>query len=223
MGRKKAVALVSGGLDSAVAAAVAKSKGYDIIGLTFDYGQMHSKEVKCAIAVGKSLGAKEHVVLKLDMGRIGGSALTEKGAEVPEFDGRKGIPATYVPARNLIFLSIAVSLAEARGAGAVFIGATAIDYSGYPDCRKEFLDSFEKTAALGTKRGVEGRKIKVVAPLVGLTKAQIVRKGLALGVDFSETWSCYRGEKKACGKCASCQYRLKGFYEAGERDPVPYG
>ncbi|MBI5000688.1 MAG: 7-cyano-7-deazaguanine synthase QueC [Euryarchaeota archaeon] len=198
MGRKKAVALISGGLDSA-------------------------KEVRCAHAVGKSLGVKEHVTLALDMARIGGSALTEKGANVPDFEGKKGIPATYVPARNMIFLSIAVSLAEARGADAVFIGATAIDYSGYPDCRKEFLESFEKTAALGTKRGIEGKKIRIIAPLVALSKAQIVRKGLALGVDFSKTWSCYRGGKKACGKCASCQYRLKGFYEAGERDPVPYG
>ena len=215
----KAVCLVSGGMDSCVAAFVAKREGYTIYALTFNYGQRNRKEIECAKEIAKVLEAKEHLIINADLRSIGGSALTDD-IEVPE-KGEK-IPPTYVPARNTIFLAYALAYAEARNADAIFIGANAIDYSGYPDCRKEYIEAMQRVADVGTKRGTEGRPIKIVAPLINLSKAQIVKKGAEMGVPFEKTWSCYRETEKACGRCDSCRLRLKGFKEAGIKDPIEY-
>jgi 7-cyano-7-deazaguanine synthase len=218
---KKAVVLLSGGLDSATTLAYAVSKGFDCHAITFDYGQRHKVEIKAAKKVAKALGATRHLVIKIDLRKFGGSALT---SEIPVPKGRsakkigKGIPATYVPARNTVFLSLALALAEAAGAHDIFIGVNALDYSGYPDCRPEFIRAFEKAANLGTKAGAEGEKFKIHAPLIKMTKAEIVKLGRKLGVDFDMTHSCYdpSPDGTPCGKCDSCLLREKGFKEAGE-------
>ncbi len=219
---KRAVCLLSGGMDSAVAAAMAVSKGYEIYALSFDYGQRHRKELACAEMIAGSLKAKEHRILKIGLDVFGGSALTAD-IDVPVGGKNAGdIPVTYVPARNTIMLSYALAYSEVIGADAIFIGANCIDYSGYPDCRPEYFRKFQEMADLATKAGVRGRKIKIETPLIDLDKAGIVRKGLELGVPFKDTWSCYKGGEKACGVCDSCRLRLKGFESAGLKDPVAY-
>jgi len=223
----KAVVLVSGGLDSATALAVACSEGYDCHALSFDYGQRHVRELDSARAVAASLGVQHHLVLRLDLRKIGGSALT---ADIAVPKGRsaeaigEGIPITYVPARNTIFLSHALAWAEVLGAQDLFLGVNVLDASGYPDCRPEFVAAFEHLANVATRAGVEGgSRFRVRAPLIALDKAGIIRRGLALGVDFALTWSCYGPEPdgRACGLCDACQLRKKGFTEAGLTDPVP--
>ncbi len=217
----KAVVLLSGGLDSATTLAYAVSKGYECHAVTFDYGQRHRFEIKAARKVAKTLGAKEHLVIKIDLRKFGGSALTSD-ISVPKGRSAKkigtGIPVTYVPARNTVFLSLALAFAESRGAHDIFIGVNALDYSGYPDCRPEFIRAFERTANLATKAGVEGAKFKIHAPLIKMTKAEIVKLGRKLGVDYSLTHSCYdpAPDGTPCGKCDSCILREKGFREAGE-------
>jgi 7-cyano-7-deazaguanine synthase len=225
---KKAVVLLSGGVDSSTAAAIARSAGFSpLYALSFLYGQRHSRELDSARAVSRSLGLEKHLVIKFDLGEIGGSALT--GAfEVPKGDiPRTGeIPVTYVPARNTIFLSFALSWAEVLGAPDIFIGANINDYSGYPDCRPEYLRAFENMANLATKISVEGKfKFKINAPLIKMTKAEIIKKGAALGLDYGLTWSCYDPlpEGKPCLRCDSCLYRAKGFKEAGMEDPLLKG
>ncbi len=226
MAYKKAVCLISGGLDSTVAAAYAKSRGYEIYALTIIYGQKHEKEIESAKKIAKHLGAKEHKIIEVPLNKIGGSALTDKDIEIPERRGPEEIgeeiPPTYVPGRNIIFISIAASYAEVIGAEAIFLGVNAIDYSGYPDCRPEFIQAMEEAIRLGMKTGVEGRPIKIETPLIKLTKAEIVKLGHELGAPLHLTWSCYRGGEKACGKCDSCILRLKGFLEAGIPDPIEY-
>jgi len=221
--RPPAVCLLSGGLDSATAAAIARSRGFEVYALSFDYGQRHRRELDAARAVARSLGAARHVVLGFDLRLWGGSALTS-GIELPS--GRspeemsREIPVTYVPARNIIFLSFALAWAETLDARHIFIGANQLDYSGYPDCREEFLRAFERMAAVGTKAGVEGRPVRIEAPLVHMSKADIIREGARLGVDFGLTWSCYGGGERPCGECDSCILREKGFREAGLSDPL---
>ena len=224
---KHAVVLLSGGLDSATALAIAIANGYETHALSFDYGQRHVREVEAARRVAKALGATEHRVAKIDLRLFGGSALTN-GADVPksrsEDEIARGIPPTYVPARNTIFLAYALGWAEVLDAGHIFIGVNAIDYSGYPDCRPEFIAMFEMLANIGTKAGVEGRRFQIHAPLVKFSKAQIIGKATELNVDLSLTHSCYdpTTEGLACGECDSCQLRVKGFREAGLTDPIKY-
>ena len=225
---KKAVVLSSGGLDSTTVMALARSEGYALYSLSFRYGQRHALELEAAQRVALALGAKEHLVIQIDLGKIGGSALTEN-MEVPkgrdELELLEEIPVTYVPARNTIFLSLALAWAEVLGAADIFIGVNALDYSGYPDCRPEYIEAFERLANLATKAGVEGKiKFRIQAPLIRLTKAEIIRKGLALGVDYSLTHSCYdpAPDGRACGQCDSCLLRKKGFREAGIPDPTHY-
>lgn len=223
---KKAVVLLSGGLDSSTTAAIAKSEGYELYAVTFDYGQRHSRELESAIAVAEHLGVKDHITIAFDMRGIGGSALTDNidvptGRSTEEMS--EEIPVTYVPARNTIFLSFALAYAETVDAEDIFIGVSQVDYSGYPDCRSEFIEAFEKTANLATKAGVEGKsKFRIRTPLIDLTKAQTIQKGLELGIDYSLTWSCYQGGERACGKCDSCLLRLAGFRDAGASDPLEY-
>lgn len=223
---KRAVVLLSGGLDSTVASAMAKERGFEVHAVSFDYGQRHKRELESAKAVAAALGARSHSVLKVPVGDYGGSALTDAKLAVPTGRDEKAmgadIPVTYVPARNIVFLSLALGVAEVKDADAIFIGANALDYSGYPDCRPEFFDAFEEMARRGTKRGVEGRPVKIEVPLQRMTKADIVREGLRLGAPLGLTWSCYQGGDVACGECDSCVLRLKGFREAGATDPVPY-
>lgn len=217
-----AVVLLSGGLDSTVCAAVARRDGARrLLAVTVDYGQRHRVELERAAAVAGAFGA-EHLVVGVDMGRWGGSALTDPTVDVPGAADAPGgaIPVTYVPARNLVFLSLAVGIAEVEAAGAVYLGVNALDYSGYPDCRPEFVDAFRAAAALALKRGVEGDPVDVRTPLVHRTKAEIVRLGLELGAPLELTWSCYRGGPAPCGDCDACALRAKGFAEAGERDPA---
>ena len=220
---KKAVILVSGGLDSTTVVAMAKSQGYDCYTLSFDYGQRHRSELEAAYRVSKLMAVLEHKVVKLDLGTIGGSALTDKAIDIPE-EETTGIPVTYVPARNTVFLSIALGWAEVLGANDIFLGVNAVDYSGYPDCRPEYISAFETVANLATKSGVEGQKLHIHAPLIDMTKAQIVHGGLALGVDYSQTVSCYQAdsEGRACGRCESCRLRKQGFEQAGVEDPTRY-
>ena len=224
---KHAVVLLSGGLDSATALAIARSWGYENYALSFDYGQRHSRELEAAKKIAKSLGTKEHRIIKIDNQLFGGSALTD-GVDVPKSHSEKeigsGIPVTYVPARNTIFLAHALAWAETIPAGHIFIGANAIDYSGYPDCRPEFIALFETLANVGTKAGAEGARIQIHAPLIKLSKAEIIRKAVELNVDLSLTHSCYdpTPDGRACGECDSCQLRLKGFREAGVTDPIKY-
>jgi len=224
---KHAVVLLSGGLDSAATLAIARSQGYEVYTLSFDYGQRHRQELEAAKKVAKSLGAKEHRTVKIDNQIFGGSALTND-VDVPKSRSEEeigsGIPITYVPARNTIFLAHALAWAETIPAGHIFIGANAIDYSGYPDCRPEFIALFETLANVATKTGAEGARIQIHAPLIKLSKAEIVRKAVELDVDLSLTHSCYdpTPDGRACGKCDSCQLRLKGFREAGVTDPIKY-
>jgi 7-cyano-7-deazaguanine synthase len=225
-GPKKAIVLLSGGLDSATAAAVAKDQGYELYGLTVSYGQRHIKEVAAAKAIGKALGLRDHFFSEIVLGKDGSALLDEESA-VPQDRKddqiRSGeIPSTYVPARNIILLSIAAYWAEVVGAEAIFTGFNVIDYSGYPDCSKEFVAQFERTLKVGTKAGREGRPPKVIAPLLALDKAGIIKLGTRLKVPYNLTWSCYKGGKKACGRCDSCRLRLKGFKEVGMVDPIDY-
>ncbi len=223
---ERAVVLLSGGMDSATALAIALSEGFDVLALTFDYGQRHRKEVQAAKRVAKHFRVRDHQIVKLDLTGIGGSALTSRTIDVPERRSMReigqGIPPTYVPARNTILLGYALATAEAADAKAIYIAANSIDSSGYPDCRPEYYRAFQEVARLGTKRGVEGNAIEIRTPVIRMTKADIVRKGTELRVPFELTWSCYHGRAKACGVCDSCQLRLKGFREAGVPDPVPY-
>lgn len=226
--QKKAVVLLSGGLDSTTALAIARKEGYEVHALSFRYGQRHAVELESAARAARALGAKEHLIVDIDLRSIGGSALTDE-IEVPkqrsEQEIGSGIPVTYVPARNTIFLSFALAWAEALDAEDIFIGVNAIDYSGYPDCRPEYIEAFERMANLATKAGVEGRqKLRIHTPLARLTKAEIIKTGLDLGVDYSMTHSCYdpAAGGAACGKCDSCLLRLKGFAQAGAQDPLPY-
>ena len=227
MAGPRAVVLLSGGLDSATALAVARGEGFECYALSFDYGQRHDRELESARRVAGALGARQHLVLRLDLRAIGGSALTADIA-VPksrsESEMSAGVPVTYVPARNTIFLSHALAWAEVLESSDIFIGVNALDYSGYPDCRPEYIEAFERMANLATRAGVEGRmRLRIHTPLIDLSKAQIVRRGTELGVDFGLTWSCYEPQPdgRACGRCDSCLLRRKGFSEAGLRDPVP--
>ncbi|MBU0992339.1 MAG: 7-cyano-7-deazaguanine synthase QueC [Proteobacteria bacterium] len=226
--RKKAVVLSSGGLDSTTAMAVAKNEGFDIFSLSFFYGQRHHHELKAAERVAAFFNVKKHLVIHTDLNKIGGSALTDD-IDVPKSDDsvikNEGIPVTYVPARNTIFLAYGMAWAEVLNASDIFIGVNAVDYSGYPDCRKEFIDAFEKMARLATKTGVEGTTaLSIRTPLISLTKAEIIKLGTWLGVDYQITHSCYDPSEKglACGRCDSCILRRKGFMVAGVKDPTPY-
>lgn len=228
MARANAVILLSGGVDSATAAAIAKQQGFDLHALSFRYGQRHERELASAQQVAAFLQAKAHQILSFDLRAIGGSALTDDIA-VPkgrsEAEMGKGIPVTYVPARNTIFLSFALALAERIEAQDIFFGANQLDYSGYPDCREEYIQAFERMANLATKAGVEGKsRLTIHTPLLKMSKAAIIKTGLTLGLDYALTWSCYdpRSDDRACGRCDSCQLRLKGFAEAGVIDPIPY-
>ena len=225
---KKAIVLSSGGIDSTTAMAIARAEGYEIYSLTFDYGQRHAAELQAAKRIAEAVGVKEHLILDLDLRKIGGSALTDaiavpKGRRAQEI--RQAIPITYVPARNTIFLSYALAWAERLEAKDIFIGVNAVDYSGYPDCRPKYISAFERMANLALKAAVEGRmKIRIHTPLINMTKAEIILKGLQLGVDYGLTHSCYdpSAEGKACGECDACLIRKKGFEEAGVPDPTVY-
>lgn len=223
MNDKKAVILLSGGLDSATVIALAKAQGYGCYSMSFDYGQRHRAELQAAERVARQLGVIEHKVIGLNLNGIGGSALTDSSIDVPEAPS-EGIPVTYVPARNTVFLSLALGWAEVLGARDIFIGVNAVDYSGYPDCRPEFVEAFEQMANLATKAGVEGDGFRIQAPLQFLSKAQIIQAGVAQGVDYSLTVSCYQADDdgRACGKCDSCRLRSEGFSAAGISDPTRY-
>ena len=223
MKTKKAVILVSGGLDSATVLAYAKDQGYECYGLSFDYGQRHNSELTAASQLAEEYDVVEHKIMPLGMGELGGSALTDSNIDVPTEES-EGIPITYVPARNTVFLSIALGWAEVIGALDIFIGVNAVDYSGYPDCRPEFIEAFEKLANLATKVGVEEGGIKIHTPLINITKAEIIELGSSLGVDYSKTVSCYQADSKgkACGVCESCSLRKQGFKEASIKDPTHY-
>jgi 7-cyano-7-deazaguanine synthase len=224
---KRAVVLLSGGIDSSTTLAIAIAHGYEAYVLSFDYGQRHQIEIEAASRVADSLGAKEHRLAKIDLRVFGGSALTAD-VDVPkhrlEEEIAHGIPVTYVPARNTIFLAYALAWGEVIPAGDIFLGVNAIDYSGYPDCRPEFIEAFEKLANVGTKAGVEGRRFEIHTPLIKFSKAEIIRKAVELGINLSLTHSCYdpTPDRRACGKCDSCLLRLKGFREAGMDDPIRY-
>ncbi len=221
---KKAVVLLSGGLDSSTVLAMAKKEGFQLYALTILYGQRHDREIKSAEDIAGSVGVEEHRIMKLPNGLFSGSSLTYD-SDVPTdriVSEMEGIPNTYVPARNLVFLSMAVSWAEAIDADAVFIGVTAMDYSGYPDCRLEFIEAFDKAQSLATKRGVLGKPIDIRTPIIDMSKADIIRKGIDLGIDYGLTWSCYTGGEKACGRCDTCLFRSNGFKEVGMDDPLEY-
>lgn len=222
---KKAVVLLSGGLDSATVLAIAKSKGYECHTISFDYGQRHRAELEAAELLSKQLGALSHRVVNVDMSQIGGSALTDTSIDVPTSGVDKDqIPVTYVPARNTVFMSYALALAEVIGADDLFIGVNAVDYSGYPDCRPEYIAAFEAMANLATKVGVEGQHLSIQTPLIDLTKAEIIQAGTQLGVDYALTVSCYQADSsgQACGVCDSCRLRKQGFADAGVTDPTRY-
>jgi 7-cyano-7-deazaguanine synthase len=220
---KRAVILLSGGLDSVTVLAMAKSQGFDCYTLSFNYGQRHDSELVASAQLSKLYGAIEHKVINIDLRSIGGSALTDDNFAVPEQE-QQGIPITYVPARNTIFLSIALGWAEVLSAQAIYVGVNAVDYSGYPDCRPNFIAAFETLANLATKTGVEGHKLSIHAPLINMSKADIILQGTKLGVDYSQTVSCYQAdnEGKACGRCDSCRLRRQGFEQAGIVDPTQY-
>ncbi|OUR71470.1 7-cyano-7-deazaguanine synthase QueC [Methylophaga sp. 41_12_T18] len=220
---KRAVILLSGGLDSVTVLAIAKQQGFECYTLSFNYGQRHNSELTAAAKLSKQHGAVEHKVIDIDLAAIGGSALTDNELAVPE-QHQQGIPITYVPARNTVFLSIALGWAEVLSAQAIFVGVNAVDYSGYPDCRPEFIAAFERLANLATKAGVEGQKLTVHAPLIKMTKAEIIQQGTALDVDYSQTISCYQADDdgRACGCCDSCRFRKQGFEQAALTDPTRY-
>lgn len=223
---QRAVCLISGGIDSCVTAFLAEKEGYEIYALSFDYGQRHKREIECAKNIASAVKAKNHIVFDIDLHKFGGSSLVDESFSLPKNhdleDIGRSIPSTYVPARNTVFLSIGLAYAEVADADALFIGTTATDYAGYPDCRPEYIKAFQKMADLATRRGVDGKPINIKAPLLYLTKAEIIKEGLGLGAPLEKTWSCYQGGEKACGRCDSCLLRLKGFEEAGARDPVEY-
>lgn len=222
MTEKRAVVLLSGGLDSATVLAIAQSQGFGCYTLSFDYGQRHSAELQAAQRLADNMGAVEHKVVNIDLRSIGGSALTAD-IDVPE-QHAEGIPVTYVPARNTVFLSIALGWAEVLAADAIFVGVNAVDYSGYPDCRPDYIKAFETMANLATKRGVEGHHLHIHAPLMRLSKAEIIQQGTQLGVHYSQTISCYQADTlgRACGRCDSCRFRQQGFNDAGIYDPTLY-
>lgn len=225
----RAVVLLSGGLDSATTLAVAREQGFDCYALSFAYGQRHRAELEAAARVARAQGAIEHRVIEIPIGELGGSALTDARIAVPVSEGAArgaagGIPVTYVPARNTVFLSLALAWAEVLDAQAIFIGANSIDYSGYPDCRPEFIAAFQALARLATKQAVEGRAVRIEAPLIDMSKADIIRRGVSLGVDYAVTVSCYSADEqgRACGLCDSCRFRREGFRAAGLPDPTRY-
>jgi 7-cyano-7-deazaguanine synthase len=222
--RRPAVVLVSGGLDSATCLAIAREQGHDCCALSFSYGQRHAAELAAAARVAAALGALEHRVMRIDLAAFGGSALTDPAIEVPE-GPTAGVPVTYVPARNTVFLALALAWAEVLGAEDIFIGVNAVDYSGYPDCRPAFIEAFERVANLATRAGVEGgARLRIRAPLVSLSKAGIIRRGAELGVDYALTVSCYQADEagQACGRCDACRLRREGFTAAGIADPTRY-
>jgi len=220
----KAVILLSGGLDSTTCLGIAKSQNFECYTLSLDYGQRHNFELKAAKKIAVYFNVKEHRVIKINIGELGGSALTDKNIAIPNYQDSNEIPVTYVPARNTIFLSIALGWAEILGADDIFIGVSAIDYSGYPDCRPEFIKAFQNLANLATKMGIKGNSIRINTPLINLSKAETIKLGQSLGIDYSETITCYQVDEqgRACGKCDSCVLRIKGFKEAGVIDPTQY-
>ena len=220
---KRAVVLLSGGLDSVTALAMAREQGFECYTLSFNYGQRHHAELNAAKMLSSQNGAVVHKIIDIDLSAIGGSALTDQTIDVPEHY-EEGIPVTYVPARNTVFLSIALGWAEVLSAQAIFVGVNAVDYSGYPDCRPEFVAAFEQLANVATKAGVEGQKLTVHAPLMTMTKADIIQQGTRLGIDYGQTISCYQADAdgRACGKCDSCRFRQQGFEQAGLDDPTRY-
>jgi 7-cyano-7-deazaguanine synthase len=220
---RRAIVLLSGGLDSSTVLAMARARGFECHALSVHYGQRHSAELQAAQQIARALGARDHRVMGVDLAGIGGSALTDPAMAVPESPAA-GIPATYVPARNTLLLALALGWAEVVGATDIFVGVNAVDYSGYPDCRPEFIDAFASLAQLATKAGVEGARFKIQAPLIAMSKAEIIRAGIELGVDFSMTVSCYQAapDGAACGKCDSCRLRAAGFAAAGVPDPTRY-
>lgn len=221
---KKAVILLSGGLDSTTCLAFASSKGYECYALSFDYGQKHNSELNAAKKIAEQFNVKKHEIIKLPIGNLGGSALTDKDINIPEYNASGSIPVTYVPARNTIMLSIALGLSEIIEAESIFIGVSSVDYSGYPDCRPEYIKAFSDMANLATKKGVEGNKINIETPLINLSKADTIKLGVSLGVAYSDTVSCYKAtdDGLACGKCDSCYLRKKGFTDGGIVDPTRY-
>lgn len=222
----EAIVLLSGGLDSSTVLALAKERGYDVVALTFDYGQKHKRELNSSRKMARHFKAKEHIIVPLSLGELLRSSLTRESMSIPENRTEEeissGVPSTYVPSRNIIFLSIAASIAESRCAEAIFIATNSVDFSGYPDCTAEFMSAFQSTLDIGTKAGREGRGIRVEAPILTKSKGDIVREAIRLKVPMEDTWSCYKGGVKACGKCDSCLLRLRGFSEAGIRDPLEY-
>ena len=221
---RRAVVLLSGGLDSATTLAIARSEGFDCYCLSLDYGQRHRVELDAAANVARALRAKEHRIVQLGLDTFGGSALTDTSIAVPVDGAQEGIPVTYVPARNTIMLSLALAWAEVLGSRDIYVGVNAVDYSGYPDCRPEYIAAFEKMANLATKAGVEGARLTIHAPLINLSKAEIVRQGTDLGIDYGTTVSCYQADSdgRACGVCDSCRLRREGFVAAGQTDPTRY-
>lgn len=217
---KKAVVLLSGGLDSTTCMGVADKEGYEIYPISFDYGQIHNRELDCAVRIANHYDVEEHRII--NMANVGGSALTDSEIDVPDHNGDGEIPVTYVPARNILFLSYALGYAEVIEAEAIFIGVSSVDYSGYPDCRPEFINAFQNVIDVGTKAGVEGNSIQIKTPLLNLSKAETVELADETGAPLELTTTCYRGGKKACGVCDSCKLRLKGFEEAGIEDPIEY-
>lgn len=224
MQQKKAIILLSGGVDSTTCLAYAKQQGYECYTIGYDYGQKHSVELEIAKKISQNFGARQHEIVTLSIGNLGGSALTQANIDVPDYQLHPHIPVTYVPARNTIFLSVALGWAEILAAQAIFIGVSAVDYSSYPDCRPEYIKLFQEMANLATKTAIEGNTISIIAPLTHLSKAETITLGVSLGVDYAMTVSCYRAthDGLACGKCDSCYYRKKGFYEAGIPDPTRY-
>ncbi|ADE13397.1 exsB protein [Nitrosococcus halophilus Nc 4] len=223
MSSPKAVVLVSGGLDSATVLAIAREQEFACYTMSFDYGQRHRVELQAAAEISRLLGAVEHKLITIDLGGMGGSALTDSSIAVPEAP-TEAIPVTYVPARNTVFLAFALGWAEVLGAQDIFIGVNAVDYSGYPDCRPAFVEAFEHLANLATRAGLEGQRFRIQAPLIHLSKAEIIREGIRLGIDYSRTVSCYQADEtgRACGVCDSCRFRKQGFQEAGVPDPTRY-
>ena len=221
---KRAVVLLSGGLDSATVLAIARSQGFTCYALSVDYGQRHLAELTAATRVAQALGAAGHRTLHLDLSQLGGSALTDTSIDVPTSGVAPGIPVTYVPARNTIMLSLALAWCEVLGAADIFVGVNAVDYSGYPDCRPQFIEAFEQLANIATKAGVEGHNLAIHAPLIAMSKSDIITTGITLGVDYALTVSCYQADSlgRACGVCDSCRLRRAGFEGAGVTDPTPY-